>query len=76
MEGMYQHYKGGLYVVLSLARFATNGPHDGETHVVYYSLEKRQLFTREMSDFIKKVTWPDGAVRPRFELMGRTGRPL
>lgn len=67
--GIYRHYKGALYVVLGLARYSNNDPHEGDRMVLYYSLEKRQLCVREMSQFEEEVLWPDGQMHPRFSLL-------
>jgi hypothetical protein len=70
LNGIYRHYKGPLYVVLGLAQDSTNGPSEGLKMVLYYSLGKHKLCVREISQFTEKVPWPDGSMRPRFELLG------
>lgn len=75
VNGIYKHHKGGLYAVLGLARLSTNGPHDGEKVVIYYSLDKQQLCVREIGQFNEPVEWPDGKVRSRFAPLSSTGAP-
>lgn len=67
VNGIYRHYKGGLYAVLGLATNSTNGPLDDAKMVLYYSLTKHRLFTRTIGEFNEKVKWPDGVTRARFE---------
>lgn len=56
--GIYRHYKGGLYIVLLTFRQSTNGPDDGESYVLYYSLEKKQLYGRRRAQFEERVPLP------------------
>lgn len=61
--GRYQHFKGGEYLVLNLAR-------DSETErwmVVYQTCYgDRGLWIRPLESFIERVEWRDGSTRPRF----------
>ena len=66
---IYRHFKGGLYIVLSLAM-----PEDGqEPVVVYMSLNgDNKVWTRSQSDFMSTV--PEGRENPtgqknRFEIV-------
>lgn len=47
---LYQHYKGGLYVVIAEATDSTNSA-DDEPFVVYYSLTTRRHFIRAYDEF-------------------------
>lgn len=65
MNGLYRHYKGGLYAVLGIATDSTNGRNDARM-VLYWSLAKQKLLVREISQFNERVKWPDGVERERF----------
>lgn len=65
--GIYQHYKGLLYLVLGMAR--DDG--DETPMVVYVRLYEREgdsppMSVRTLEKFIEPVQWPDGTTRPRF----------
>ena len=62
---IYRHYKGGRYIVLHIARDSTNN-RDGNKGVVYFSLAKRTVNYRDVSEFTEEIMWPDGVTRPRF----------
>lgn len=70
VNGIYRHYKGGLYAVLGLATNTTNGPMDGAKMVLYYSLAKQRIFTCPIEQFVERVKWPDGVERERFNHVG------
>lgn len=53
-QGVYQHYKGGLYTVLFLTTDADNGA-DRESRVVYVSLTTGRVFSRSVKEFTEKV---------------------
>jgi hypothetical protein len=62
---VYQHYKGGLYSVVSVSI-----KEDDLTPMVTYSSNMHQTeidTTRTMEDFMKPVMWPNGFVAPRFQ---------
>lgn len=54
-QGVYRHYKGGLYTVLMHARCSDNGPNEGEYVVVYVSHTTGNVCTRLAKDFFGKV---------------------
>lgn len=65
--GIYAHYNGGRYTVLSVGTEMTNGaPFEGRVLVAYLSFTYDGLKFRELSEFTEPVEWPDGVVRPRF----------
>ena len=60
--GVYQHFKGGLYKLLLIAR-------DSETEepvVVYVALKDGSTWTRKLSHWTELVQWPDGTFHARF----------
>ena len=65
--GLYQHYKGGLYMVLSTAVMGTG--HDEETMVVYQNAEG-QFWVRTLEDFTDLVN-VDGLAVSRFRRVGK-----
>lgn len=54
-QGVYRHYKGGLYTVLMVARCSDNGPNDGADVVVYVSHATGQVYTRMASEFFGRI---------------------
>ena len=61
--GIYKHYKGDLYKVISIARHTDTK----EDMVVYKSVnDERQLWVRPLEDFREKVKI-GGKLVPRFE---------
>lgn len=65
MTGLFQHYKGPLYLVLDTVLDSTND-HLGRSFVIYLSLEKKSLHVRESEEFYGAVTLQDGREVPRF----------
>lgn len=64
---MYRHHKGPLYKVVGQAINSTNAADQiGRPVVLYYSLSRRTLHTRDLAEFEEPVVWPDGQTRPRF----------
>jgi hypothetical protein len=63
MEGIYRHFKGGLYEVVDIARDSETG----EADTVVYRNAKGELWVRPLAMW-NEVTdrWPDGIPRPRF----------
>lgn len=61
-QGIYEHYKGGKYRLLFLAR----REEDLAPVVVYCHLDDGQIWTRPLSDWEMLVIWPDGHPRSRF----------
>ncbi len=60
--GRYQHYKGGVYEVLGVARFS-----EDETEMVVYKAlyGDNQLWVRPLAIFLAEVEI-DGVLKPRF----------
>lgn len=60
--GKYQHYKGGVYEVLGVARFS-----EDETEMVVYKAlyGDSQLWVRPLAIFLEEVEI-DGVLKPRF----------
>lgn len=56
--GIWKHYKGGLYRVLFNAKQATNGSDEGRVEVVYISLVRGAVETRDEVEFMQRV-WRD-----------------
>lgn len=56
--GIYRHFKGGYYIVESIA----SREEDGEEVVVYTSLQNGRVWTRPLSQFIERV--PKGKENP------------
>lgn len=61
--GSYQHFKGSLYTVYSVA-LLLQGPKE-EKAVVYESTEG--TFVRPLREWAELVLWPDGEYHPRFK---------
>lgn len=62
---VYEHYKGGKYLVLFVADESTN-KRAGSRVVVYVSLTFGKVKCRDASEFVEVVEWPDGSKKPRF----------
>lgn len=58
-QGIYRHYKGGLYTVLMTARCSDNGPNEGQEVVVYVSHTTGNVCTRLASEFTEEVEGQD-----------------
>ena len=66
-QAIYNHYKGGKYLVLFVVDESTNA-RLGQKVVVYTSLTYGKIYCRDLSEFTEEVEWPDGSVGPRFIL--------
>lgn len=69
--GIYEHYKGGRYLVIGLAR----DDRDETLLVVYVRLYERfgvPMTARPLHDFLATVESADGNV-PRFRYVGPSG---
>ncbi len=62
---IYEHHKGGKYLVLFVADESTNA-RKGNSVVVYVSLTYGKVKVRDLNEFCEEVKWPDGEMRPRF----------
>jgi len=62
---VYEHFKGGRYLVLFVADDSTNA-RSGNRLVVYVSLTYGVVKCRDIKEFLEPVEWPDKVVRPRF----------
>jgi len=61
--GIYRHYEGGLYKVISIAKNTDTK----EDMVVYKSVDdERQLWVRSLESFKEKIK-VEGKLVPRFE---------
>jgi hypothetical protein len=75
-QSVYQHWKGGLYTVLFLARDSNNNA-NREDVVVYMSLSEPYsgaVNVRRLSEFIEDVTIAGGRTTPRFTYVGPAPR--
>ncbi len=69
---IYEHYKGGKYLVLLVAEDSTNDRITDDKKnkmVVYVSLTNGKIWCRTLSEFAESVEWPDGQRRSRFVLV-------
>lgn len=66
-QRVYEHAKGGKYLVLIVASDSTNA-RAGNPIVVYVSLTYGTVKARDLAEFVEKVVWPDGVRRSRFVL--------
>jgi len=63
MEGLYRHFKGGLYYALAVAQHSETK----EEMVVYKGVSDDKFWVRPLSMWNEPTNrWPDGVVRPRF----------
>ena len=66
LPGRYRHFKGGIYIVLGVARHVDSP----QEFVVYRSMEgEGSLFVRSTDDF-RNVVELHGERCPRFEYLG------
>lgn len=65
LNRVYDHYRGGKYLVLAVAEETTNARKGGKV-VLYVSLTYGRLKARDFDEFIEEVEWPDGSRKPRF----------
>lgn len=68
--GVYEHFKGGHYLVLGVAEDSR----DGESLVVYirlYGAEGNPMGARPLREFVGLVETPDGTLK-RFRYIGGT----
>ena len=67
LNQVYNHHKGGKYLVLSIAEDSTNA-RKGKRVVIYISLTYGVVKCRDFDEFIEMVEWPNGEKRSRFIL--------
>jgi hypothetical protein len=60
--GVYQHFKGGKYSALCLAK----DERTLEDVVVYVQLSDGSVWTRSLERWCEYVQWPNGKTNPRF----------
>lgn len=51
IPGIYDHYKGGKYRVMFVAKNSTNGQDEGTPMVVYVSLTTGRVHVRDEAEF-------------------------
>lgn len=54
-QGVYKHFKGGLYTLIMSAKCSDNGPDEGENVVIYVSHTTGSVCTRLAKNFFGKV---------------------
>ncbi|OPZ38339.1 MAG: hypothetical protein BWY99_01657 [Synergistetes bacterium ADurb.BinA166] len=64
--GIYDHYRGGVYLAERLERDADTG----RMRVSYRSLLFGTFHSRRLEEWEEEVAWPDGCLRPRFTFRG------
>lgn len=64
----YEHYKGGTYTLLYIAR---NSSVKSELIAVYVSHQTQNVWVRPLVEFEETVRWPSGAMFPRFRRQDR-----
>jgi Protein of unknown function (DUF1653) len=65
--GVYDHFKGGTYLVTGIAAWASG---TGEAVVEYISMNLGKKNVRLASQWVEVVPWPDGRYRSRFVYRG------
>jgi hypothetical protein len=74
--GIYQHYKGDLYIVLHAAHDSENRDNRGDM-VVYMSLsapKAGRINVRSLAEFREDVEHPDDGKMPRFRYLSTAPR--
>ena len=64
-NGIYQHFKGGIYRVVTVARKEAT---PDILEVIYQAVASPDElpWSRPLEDWNSDVPWPDGVSRPRF----------
>jgi hypothetical protein len=66
---LYQHFKGGLYIVTSdNALEATNGNEQGDRRVAYTACINEVQYSREFNEFHELIEY-EGKTGPRFRFI-------
>ncbi len=63
---LFQHHKGGLYVMTAVSSDSSNEEPRVGSFAVYYSLEQCAYRMRPLSEFHELVKLPDGREVQRF----------
>lgn len=63
-QGRYQHYKGGFYEVIGLAKHSETNAE----FVVYQSLSDKKLWVRPKEMFLQEIK-VDNQIVPRFKFL-------
>jgi hypothetical protein len=67
--GIYDHFKGGVYLVTGLSTWVSGGEPEAQA-VEYLSMIYGTRFTRLATQWCEVVQWPDGKYRSRFVYRG------
>ncbi len=70
-KGLYQHFKGGRYLVLGVWATLEAKDASSSTLVIYRREEdkdnpKARHWARPLDEFVEEVTWPSLERKPRF----------
>jgi len=65
--GIYKHYKGDLYKVISIAKHTETN----EDMVIYKSIDSKELWVRPLEMFNEKIKI-DGKTIPRFKYIDKS----
>jgi hypothetical protein len=65
-QGIYKHYKGGLYTVIGTAKHS-----ETQEELVVYQNEKGEMWVRPKSMFNEIVVSSEGLEKERFEYLSR-----
>lgn len=71
MPGLYQHYRGDLYILEGFATDSNNVDAHREPLVVYRSLAHRTLHVRRVSEFFGPASGAEGDPVQRFRWIAR-----
>ena len=72
INGQYQHYKGGQYVVMGVAKHSENG----EELVIYRDVnDEKKIWARPLAMFLEEVEI-GGKKTPRFKYEGEIGQKI
>ena len=62
---LHRHFKGGLYIVLGVAR----GTEDNNDYVVYQAIGSAPMYVRPFENFYGEVILPNGNKITRFTVV-------
>lgn len=60
--GLYTHFKGGKYRLISVGRHSETN----EKVIIYQSFATGEVWVRPLESWTSTVVWPDGVTRQRF----------